>query len=166
LRCTEMGEGESCSWFCRGRDGLCLRAGSRNGRIDQDAKKRDRRHNQKLIEAVWLVRTRFRFPRAFRKLELLCAAIGIAAGEPARGFLLKKIALVCGLLSGALGALAALAFLKGSKPMPSDVRSGGGPAEAGKTFRTDALRWNKLGVAMLLAAFVLSAAASVAGYFE
>jgi hypothetical protein len=78
----------------------------------------------------------------------------------------KIIALLCGLLSGVLGALAALAFLKGSKPMAWDMRSHGGQIEAEKTFRSLALRWNKVGVALLLAAFVLSAAASVASYLQ
>jgi hypothetical protein len=79
---------------------------------------------------------------------------------------LKIIALVCGLLSGAIGALAALAFLKGSKPMPWDLQSSGGPSDTEKAFRSAALRWNKLGVMLLLLAFVLSAAASLASYFE
>jgi hypothetical protein len=79
---------------------------------------------------------------------------------------LKIIALVCGLLSGGFGALAALAFLKGSKPAPWAVSSVDSPSKAEMTFRAATLRWNKLGVAMLLAAFVLSAAASVASYFE
>jgi hypothetical protein len=78
----------------------------------------------------------------------------------------KLVALVCGLLSGTLGALAALAFLKGSKPMPSDMQSYKGESEAEKAFRAASLRWNKLGVALLLAAFVVSAAASIASYCE
>jgi hypothetical protein len=78
----------------------------------------------------------------------------------------KIIALVCGLLSGAFGAVAALAFLKGSKPVPWDGQSADSPTGAEKSFRSAALRLNKPGVAMLLAAFALSAAASVASYFE
>jgi hypothetical protein len=76
----------------------------------------------------------------------------------------KIVALICGLFSGAIGAVAALAFLKGSKPSPSDIQSWGGEPE--KAFRSLALRWNKLGVALLLVAFVLSAASSLASYFE
>ena len=79
---------------------------------------------------------------------------------------MKIIALICGLLSGAVGALAALAFLKGSKPTPWDMQSFGGQTKAENAFRSAALRWSKLGVALLLAAFVFSAAASVASYLE
>jgi hypothetical protein len=142
------------------------RADHRDGRTVRHVGTSDRRHNRKLNEPVWPVRTRFWLLGTFREIESSRAATVVAAREPARGLRLRIIALVCGLLSGALGALAALAFLKGSKPVPFDVPSAGGPAEAGKTFRTAALRWNKLGVTMLLAAFVLSVAASVAGYFE
>jgi hypothetical protein len=78
----------------------------------------------------------------------------------------KIVALVCGLLSGAVGGLAALALLKGSKPVPWDVQSYGGRTEAEKAFRSAALRWNKLGVMLLLGAFVLSAAASLASFYE
>jgi hypothetical protein len=78
----------------------------------------------------------------------------------------KIIALVCGLLSGVLGALAALAFLKGSKPIPWDLQSYAGSSEAEKKFQALALRWNKFGVGLLLAAFVFSAGASIASYCE
>ena len=79
---------------------------------------------------------------------------------------MKIIALACGLLSGLFGALAALALLKGGKPLPWEIQSGGAPTEAERAFRSAALRWNKFGVALLVMAFVMSAAASIAGYFE
>jgi hypothetical protein len=44
--------------------------------------------------------------------------------------------------------------------------SGGSPTEAERAFRSAALCWNNIGVAMLLVAFALSAAASVASYCE
>jgi hypothetical protein len=78
----------------------------------------------------------------------------------------KIIALVCGLLSGLFGALAALALLKGSKPVPWEIQSSKGQSEAEREFRAAAMRWNKVGVALLVAAFAMSAAASVAGYCE
>jgi hypothetical protein len=70
------------------------------------------------------------------------------------------------LLSGLLGALAALALLKGGKPLPWEMQSGGAPTEAERGFRAAALRWNKVGVALLVAAFAMSAASSIAGYCE
>jgi hypothetical protein len=62
---------------------------------------------------------------------------------------MKVIALVCGLLSGLLGVLAALAFLKGGKPMPWNMQSYKGQTEAEKQFQSIALWWNKLGVMLL-----------------
>ena len=79
---------------------------------------------------------------------------------------MKGVALVCGLLSGLFGALAALALLKGGKPVPWAMQSDNGQSEAERAFRAAALRWNKVGVALLVAAFAMSAAASIAGYCE
>ncbi len=131
-----------------------VRADIRDGRTVRHVVTNDRRHNQKLNEPVWAVRTRFRLLGTFRELVSLRAATVVAPANRQED--LRIIALVCGLLPGAFGASAALALLKGSQPVPWDVPSADGPSEAEKTFRATALRWNKLGVAMLLAAFVLS----------
>ena len=77
----------------------------------------------------------------------------------------KIVALICGLLSGAIGALAALAFLKGSKPVPPSAGEDD-LHEAEAAHRSTALRWNKIGVALLMGAFLFSAAASLASYLE
>ena len=82
---------------------------------------------------------------------------------------MKFVALICGLLSGAIGALAALAFLKGSKPVPLEMPASAGEDDRRKAealHRSAALRWNKIGVTLLIGAFAFSAASSLANYLE
>jgi hypothetical protein len=74
--------------------------------------------------------------------------------------------LICGLLSGAMGVISALAFLKGSEAMPWDIQTWDGESDKEKAFQSAAKRWNRVGLAALGIAFILSAAGSVAAYYS
>jgi hypothetical protein len=78
---------------------------------------------------------------------------------------MKEVALVLGLISGAFGVGSALAFLKGTAMVPWSMQTWKGETPAEQAIRDRAARWNKVGVYTLLAAFVFSAASTIASYF-
>ena len=79
---------------------------------------------------------------------------------------MKELALISGLLSGAVGVISALAFLKGSTPMPPGMETWKEDSEPEKAFRANAKWWNRIGQIGLLLAFALSAASTVASYYS
>jgi hypothetical protein len=78
----------------------------------------------------------------------------------------KEVALICGLISGLSGVVSALAFLRGSVPMPREMESWDGETDPEKAFRTAAQWWNRAGQIALLLAFVFSVASSIASYYS
>ncbi len=79
---------------------------------------------------------------------------------------MKEAAFVCGLLSGLLGVFSAVAFLNGATSVPWSQQTWSGETPAEQAIRAKAAQWNKVGIVAMLAAFGLSAVASVAGYLS
>jgi hypothetical protein len=77
---------------------------------------------------------------------------------------MKEAALVCGLLSGIVGLLSALALMKGSAIMPWSMQSYSGHSEAEQVFRKNAGWWTWLGLAGLFIAFALSTVSAITSY--
>ena len=77
---------------------------------------------------------------------------------------MRELALAASLLSALLGVASTLALIKGTAVTPWEIQSYGGHSEPEKAFRRVARRWRVAGFVVLALAFLLSAAAAIAGY--
>lgn len=79
---------------------------------------------------------------------------------------MKEIALISGLVSGAVGLGSTLALLKGSAVTPWSMQTYKGESEREIKFRADARWWTKAGLVGFFVAFVFSIIATVASYLS
>jgi hypothetical protein len=79
---------------------------------------------------------------------------------------MKVVALIAGLLSALAGVVSTLCLMKGAAVVPWEMQTFSGQSDPEKAFREKARLYLRIGHFTLAGAFVLAAAAALAGYLS